>query len=246
MGHLREELRQGLRDMPRGVVVTVLVGLVLTVLVFAVNLVQWESAADLEWTTVEAIPEPPAETIPGGGSMELTRTTLSAIPQTDRGDLLFRVAGVITVDSPDRRTQVRCDVSAPPPATIARTPKKRAAWPRPSEDLRLQQVPELLVIDFSTDGAEILGMPIRDSFRRYSDSAALATVEWDGFADRVQNWVWEMPRGSGSGPATLGFAVVFKSFKRPKASIACRSGKSLVETRATQAEWPVPGPDWQG
>ena len=246
MRRILDELGQGLREMPRGAVVTVAAGLVLTLLVGAVNLIQWESSADLEWSTVEAIPDPPPAELPGGGSFELTRMSLSAIPQTDRGDLLFRVSGVATIDSGKRPATLRCAVSAPVPAKIARTPKKRAAWPRPSDDLRLQDVPELLVIDFSAEGAEILGMPVRDSFRRYSDSRSLITVEWDGFADRSQNWVWDIPKGTGEGPATLGFAVVFKSARRPETRIVCESGGAKVVTRATQGVWPIPGADWEG
>lgn len=246
MSRILDELRQGLREMPRGAVVAVVAGLLLTLLVGAVNLVEWESSADLEWSTVEAIPEPPPAQLEGGGSFALTRMSLSAIPQTERGDLLFRVSGVATINSGKRPASLRCDVSAPVPAVIARTPKKRAAWPRPSEDLRLQEVPELLVIDFSAEGAEILGMPIRDSFRRYSDSRSLITVEWDGFADRTQNWVWELPGGTGDGPATLGFAVVFKGPLRPEARIVCESGGARILTTARQGVWPVPGADWEG
>lgn len=246
MSRILDELGQGLKEMPRGAVAVVVAGLVLTLLVGAVNLIQWESSADLEWSTVEAIPDPPPAELEAGGSFALTRMSLSAIPQTERGDLLFRVSGVVTIDSGKRPANLRCDVSAPVPATIARTPRKRAAWPRPSEDLRLQEVPELLVIDFSAEGAEILGLPVRDSFRRYSDSRSLVTVEWDGFADRVQKWVWDIPKGTGEGPATLGFVVVFKGPRRPETRIVCESGRARVVTSAKQAAWPIPGADWEG
>lgn len=246
MGRIREELKDGLKGMPRGALVTVVIGLVLSIVIFGLNLVDWEPSADVEWETVEAIEGPPPAALGGDRSLTLARTTLSAIPPAERGDLLFRIAGVVTVDSPRTPAKVRCEVRAPVPATIARTQKKRAAWPRPSEDLRLQEVPELMVVDFSTDGAELLGMPIRDSFRRYSDSDAPTTVEWAEYLDRVQAWLWEMPRGSGAGPATLGFTVVFKTFERPRATIECSLGKATLEARAVQDAWPVPGADWEG
>ena len=65
MRRILDELRQGLKEMPRGAVVTVAAGLLLTLLVGAVNLIQWESSADLEWSTVEAIPDPPPADLPG-------------------------------------------------------------------------------------------------------------------------------------------------------------------------------------
>lgn len=232
--------------MPRGALVTVVIGLALTAFLFAMNQVDWEPSADVEWATVEAIEEPPPAALPGGRSLTLARTTLSAIPQAERSDLLFRVAGVLTIDSPGTPARVRCEVVAPPPAKIARTTKKRAVWPRPSEDLRLQDVPELMVVSFSYNGAELLGMPIRDSFRRYSDSRAPVTVDWGDYQDRVQSWTWDLPQGSGDGAATLGFTVVFKTFVRPKVRVECQSGDATVKTRGVQGAWPVPGSDWEG
>lgn len=229
--------------MPRAVPVVLVSGLLLSLVAFAANRSDWEAAADLEWITIEEIPAPPPGRIDGGGRIELARTTLSAIPASERGDLLFRVSGVLLLSQRGGPLTARCDVSAPPPAGIARTPKKRGAWPRPSEDLRLQDVPELIVIDFSDDGAELLGLPIRDSFRRYSDSSAPVTVGWDGFAERRQNWVWTFPQGTGAGPATLGFTVVFKTSRRPKANIVCSSDGTSIETRAEQDTWPVPDPE---
>jgi len=246
MRRLTEELRSGLREMPRGAVITVGIGLALTVFLFAMNQIDWEPSADVDWETVEAIEEAPPAALPGGRSLTLARTTLSAIPQAKRSDLLFRVAGVVTIDSPGTPAKVRCEVAAPPPAKIARTTKKRAVWPRPSEDLRRQDVPELMVVSFSYDGAELLGMPIRDTFRRYSDTRAPVTVDWGEYEDRVQSWTWDLPRGSGAGAATLGFTVVFKTFARPRASLECRSGGATVKTRHVQDAWPVPGSDWEG
>lgn len=246
MGRITEELRTGLREMPRGAVITVVVGLVLSALLFVVNQTDWGPSEDVDWETVEAIDEPQPVQLAGNRSLTLARTTLAAIPQTGRSDLLFRVAGVATIDSPGAQARVRCTVRAPAPAKIARTSKKRAVWPRPSEDLRRQDVPELMVVSFSYDGAEFLGMPIRDSFRRYSDTRAPVTVDWGDFADRVQTWVWDLPRGSGDGSATLGFTVVFRTFARPRADIECAAGGETVEAQAIQEAWPVPGSDWEG
>jgi hypothetical protein len=243
MRRLIDELRDGLRNVPRGAVFVVAVGVLLSLLALAANRTDWQASADLDWVTVEEIETPGPVRLEGGGSIEMTRMTLSSLQPTDRGDFLFRVSGVLVVSSEAKAVTTRCDVAAPLPATIARTPKKRAAWPRPSEDLRLQQVPELMVIDFSSDGADLLGLPIRDSFRRYSDTAAPLTVEWDGFAERKQSWVWDLPEGSGAGPATLGFTVAFKTYRRPRATITCRSGAAEVRVEAEQAAWPIPATD---
>jgi len=243
MKRVRDQLLEGARAMPRAVPVVVAIGLLLSLAAFALNRGDWEASADLEWMTVEEIAAPPPAPIDGGGRIELARTTLSAIPATERGELLFRVSGVLLLDRPDDKATARCDVSGPSSTRIARTPNLRAAWPRPSEDLRIQEVPDLMVVDFSDDGAELLGLPVRDSFRRYTDSPAPISVGWDGFSDRQQNWIWSLPRGTGAGPATLGFAVVFKTYRRPATRIVCRSAGTSIEARGEQLDWPVPDPE---
>ena len=52
-----DELRAGLRTIPRGAVITVAVGLILSLVALAANRTDWEASADLEWVTVEEVEE---------------------------------------------------------------------------------------------------------------------------------------------------------------------------------------------
>jgi hypothetical protein len=232
--------------MPRGAIITVALGLVISIAVFGLRFVDLGLSAEVEWAVSEQVETPASVDVPGGGSLELARTSIASTAPTTRDDLLFRVSGVVIASSSKGPLRVRCDVGATEAGTtIARTPKKRAAWPRPSDDLSLQDVPELIVLSFRTDGAETVGLEIRDSIRRYTDSAAFATVDWDGFDEATQNWVWEFPKGTGGVPATLGYAVVFKSTARPEAVIECSAsvagGRSAgTEAGAVQELWPMP------
>lgn len=232
--------------MPRGALITVAIGLVVSVGIFGLRFVDLGLSAEIEWAVSEQVETPGSVEVPGGGSLGLARTSIASTAPTVRDDLLFRVSGVVVASSSKGPLKIRCDVgSTEPGTTIARTPKKRAAWPRPSDDLALQEVPELIVLSFRTDGAETVGLEIRDSIRRYTDSAAFATVDWDGFEESTQNWVWEFPKGTGGVPATLGYAVAFKTAARPEAEIQCsasvRGGRSAgIDVGAVQELWPVP------
>ena len=232
--------------MPRAVLIIVGVGLVLSVFVFALRFTDIGLSAEAEWAVTETFELPSEVEIPGGGTLGLARTTVASIAPTDRGDLLFRVSGTVVASSEGGPLRVRCDVAATDPAaTIARTPKKRAAWPRPSEELSIQEVPELMVISFNSTGVETLGLEVRDSIRRYTDAEGLTTVEWDGFAENVQNWSWEIPKGTRGVPVTLGYAVVFKSTERPSATIQCRGSvargpEAGIEASVLQELWPIP------
>ena len=241
-----ERIKEPIGRMPRAALVVVGLGLFLSVAIFALRFTDVGLSAEAEWAVTEQVQSPESVELPGGGSLGLARTSVASITPTDRGDLIFRVSGVVVASSQKGPLRVRCDVTATDPSTtIARTPKKRAAWPRPSEDLRIQEVPELMVIEFSAQGVENLGLEIRDSIRRYTDGDFLTTVAWDGFLENAQNWVWEIPAGTGGVPVTLGYAVGFKTTERPSADIRCRGsvagGRSAeTGTRVTQELWPIP------
>lgn len=232
--------------MPRAALVTVGIGLFLSIAIFGLRFVDLGLSAEVEWAVTETVDTPDPVEVPGGTTLGLARTSVASIAPTDRGDLIFRVSGVVVASSRKGPLRVRCDVAGTDPGTvIARTPRKRAAWPRPSDELSVQEVPELLVVEFSASGAETLGLEVRDSVRRYTDSDRLVTVEWDGFAEDSQKWVWEMKRGTGGVPVTLGYAVVFKTTERPAASIECRASaadgrEARVSADVLQELWPIP------
>lgn len=234
---------------PRGALVVVAIGLIATLGVLGLDRLGGGTSAELEWTTVEEVKTPPkAKVGPGGVSMD--RTTLSAIGQNGGGEAIYRVAGAITVDSGSQKipVQVRCDIeSLDPESQIAKTQKRRAAWPRPSDELKAQEVPELAVVKFNAVGNDVLGLPMRDVVRRYTNTLSSTLVDWDGYNPTIQNWVWDMKDGTGPSPAVLGYVVIFKSSEKPDASLTCvtkMAGDEVTQkARATQSEWPLPDPE---
>ena len=60
------------------------------------------------------------------------------------------------------------------------------------EDLNRQPVPELLVTKFKALGADVLNLPIRDRFRRYTDTGQpIAVPVGDGTLGRIMNVIGE-------------------------------------------------------
>jgi hypothetical protein len=219
-------------------------------MVIAIDLRGGSGSSDsTEWLTTEPVETPAPKSLGKRGSFALGRTTISAIAPVESGELLFRISGLVEIDSGRNAgpTVARCDVTSPAEGSfIARTPKRRASWPRPSIELQAQAVPEEMVVKFKRQGADILGLPIRDSFRTFTDSAAPTDVDWDGFSKQTQNWVWTMPDGTGPGGATLAYAVVYKTLEKPRAEIVCTGSAGGVEQKfeveANQEEWPLVDP----
>lgn len=242
---------------PSGALVVVIVGLIASLGIFGLSKRPGGSSAELGWDVKEPIRTPVQKRLGEKGSFRLARTSISAISPNANGELIYRVSGVVTVDSGGRApTEVRCDVSTTNggESMIARTPNLRAAWPRPTGDLNLQRqsVPETMVVKFHAEGATVLGLPIRDVFRRYTDSEAPTLASWDGFHETVQNWVWTMESGTGPGAATLGYAVVFKTAEQPTGLIECRAeltpkagspASAVIKVPVRLERWPVPDDD---
>ncbi|MDQ2621552.1 MAG: hypothetical protein M3Y45_00765 [Actinomycetota bacterium] len=240
---------------PRGAIVVVIVGLVASLGVFGLSKKSGGSSAELEWDVKEPIRTPVEKQLGANGSLRLARTSVSAIAPNANGELIYRVSGVVTIDSGGKvPTMVRCDIATTNggESMIARTPNLRAAWPRPSDDLQRQEVPETAVVKFHAAGASVLGLPIRDVFRRYTDSAAPTIVEWDGYEEKVHNWIWKMENGTGPGPATLGYSVIFKTAEQPVGLIDCKADLVPASGNQSSAEirvpvkldtWPVPDSD---
>ncbi len=240
---------------PRGAIAVVIVGLVASLGIFGLSKKSGGSSAELDWDVKEPIKTPVEKQLGKRGSLRLARTSISAIAPNANGELIYRVSGVVTVDSGGRiPTMVRCDITTTNggESMIARTPNLRAAWPRPSDNLQKQEVPETAVVKFHAVGAAVLGLPIRDVFRRYTDSGAPTQAAWDGFHEKVQNWVWTMEEGTAPGAATLGYAVVFKTAEQPTGLIECkadvvpRSGSpssASIRVPVKLNEWPVPDQD---
>ncbi|MCB0828366.1 MAG: hypothetical protein KDB62_06115 [Solirubrobacterales bacterium] len=232
---------------PRGAIAVVIVGLVASLGIYVLGLRTGGSSAEQSWATVEPVTTPEAKPVGDGGSFGLARTTLAALEPNAASDLVFRVAGVVQIDSGRGETpaSVRCDITSTTGGDtfIARTISKRAAWPRPSDELQAQEVPELSIAKLSYRGADVQELPIRDSFRRYTDSDAPTLVDWDFRDEDTQTWIWTMAKGTGSGTATLGYAVIFRTQERPSATIDCATRVGDTEARvkvdAEQQEWPI-------
>ena len=248
-----EETKDRTNTIPRGAIAVVAVGLVCTLAVLALDFMGGSSTADIPWQTSEEIKVPPPAKIGKDGEFAMERTTLSATGQNGggEGESVFRISGILRLDTngKDLPTQALCEFEVlDDESSIARTPKGRAAFPRPTNDFDLQKqgVPEELTVKFNAVGNDYSILPIRDAINKYTNSDVRTTANWTPFEERVQSWIWELPEGTGSSASLLGYAVVFKTAVKPEASIRCEAtidGKSVVqEAMAVQQEWPLEEP----
>ncbi len=238
--------------MPRGAVATVIVGLIVTLMVIALDL-RSGNAEKPGWPTTTSVESQDAVDLGSGGSFGLAETTISAIPPTESGELLFRVAGEAKIESgySAGAATVDCSVtSLAEGSIIARTPVREAAWPRPNIELQSQFVPAEPRISLKQKGSEDLSVPVRDTLKGFTESDEPIEVDWDGSTDQTQKWKWTMPEGTGAFAASLYYLVIFRTSERPRARIACSGSsggeKKEVTLNAELQEWPLSGPSLDG
>jgi hypothetical protein len=233
---------------PRLAIAVVILGVVASLAIYGLSFVPGNGSLEIDWDTSEEIASPPTKDV-GDGSFAVSRTSLSALAPNEDGLLLYRVAGVVRVNSGGRKpAQVRCDIYSrvAGDTRMARSGHLRAAWPRPSTgaDVHRQAVPDTSSVKFRTGDSKKIDLPIHDVIPLYYVSTnALVTVDWDGYVEDDQNWIWHLPDGSGAGATALPWAVIFETETRPKGSIDCTAtidGKrSRIKIPFRQQEWPI-------
>ena len=136
---------------------------------------------------------------------------------------------------------MRCATRVPGSATVAPTPSSRAAYPRSSsgESLIKQEVPEKVLVEFSSHGSELAVLELGDAFEAFADARDVV-VSWAPFRKGVQEWQWGLPSGRPSRPLQLSFASFWRSGAAPAARISCTvqtgGGSATVRTAGTLAE----------
>jgi hypothetical protein len=224
--------------MPRGALIVVAVGLLACI---AAALLSTDKAggeaANLEWVQAAPIPDSKPVDVPGGkGTMQMIDGGLRATGTNVSGYSLFRVASVLRIDagSPVGGGHVVCSARARQGTEIAQTSGGlRATYPRSSEGLYTQEVPEVLLIDFSSHGDELAVVEVEDLPDRFTTERGVK-LEWPKYEVGTEHLQYFLPAGKPKQDLELPFDMVWKTTAIPSAKIACTlivgAGKATVRT----------------
>ncbi len=226
--------------MPRGVLAIVAVGLLACVVAALLTTDKGSGeAADLEWVQTAAIPSSKPVAVPGGtGSMQLSGGDIRATGTNDSGYSLFRVASALRIEAgaPVGNGRILCAVKAAHGAEIAQTSGGlRATYPRSSEDgIYGQEVPETVLIDFSSHSDELAVLEVSDLPNRFTTERGVK-LDWPTYQVGTEHLAYFLPAGRPKQDLELPFDTVWKSTAIPAAAVACTlttsAGKATVRTR---------------
>lgn len=233
---------------PRGALIVVAVGLVACLVAALASTGKGEGeAANLEWVQSAKGPDSKAVPVPGGGGeMRLIDTNIRATGTNVSGYSLYIVSSSLTVSagSPIGDGNILCAVKAPKGTEVAQSGGDlRATYPRSSEEgIYSQEVPETVLMDFSSHGGELASLEVPDRPRSFTTERGVK-VEWPEFKigeERIEYSIAGKPKKD----LVLPFFTIWRTTDVPSAKVGCRletgAGEATASTRAALPDRPPP------
>jgi len=240
-----EELKRG--RPPRGAIVIVAIGL-LACVVAAVAATDEASGeeAHLEWVKHAKIADSAAVKVPGADQeMQLTDGEIRATGTNVSGYSLYLVTETLRfgAGAPLKGSRVVCAMSVPGGAEIGHSAGGlRTLYPRSSEGIYTQLVPEELKVDFSSHASEYAAVEVADVLRRFTNEQGVK-VEWPEFepgTEHIEYFIAGKPKQE----LELPFYAIWRSTVVPKATTSCTlevgAGKAKVTAQGALKHLPPP------
>lgn len=223
---------------PRGALIVVAVGLLACIAgALLVTDKSAGSAIEVEWVEEAPLADSKPVALPdGSGKMRLEDGLFKATGTNIGGYELYRVSTALRIDAGSRvgSARISCSMTAPEETEVAQTPGSRASYPRSSEKLYEQELPEEVRADFSSKGAEYAVLDFTDLFQDGFSSERGVKLEWPEYVEGEEGWQWFLPPGPPKEDLLLPFASVWKTTTIPSTKVACTvttaAGKAAVST----------------
>jgi hypothetical protein len=223
---------------PRGALAVIAVGLLATIAAALLSTTKPLGAVALEWEGRTALPDSREVAIPGGGAMQIVDVEIRDSEENVSGYRLFRVSAVLEIEAGSAvgQARVNCRTDVPRRTIPAKTPNSRASYPRSSsgEDLRKQDVPEDVQVEFNTHGTEIATLELDDAFARYVNGPDVV-ASWPPYRQALQEWQWGLPDGRPTETLELGFASIWRTTTSASSKVTCTVATAAGEATAGTA-----------
>ena len=224
---------------PRGALIVVAVGLVACVVAALATVGKGEGeSAHLEWVQLETAQDSKSTAVPGGkGEMQLVDTNIRATGTNVSGYSLFTAGSTLKISagSPIGGARIVCSVKAGKGTEIAQSAGGlRGTYPRSSEEgIYNQEVPETVLMDFSSHSSELATLEVLDRPQRFTSEQGVK-LEWPEYEVGTEHLKYFIA-GKPKKDLELPFFTIWRTTKVPAAHFACAletsAGKSTVTTQ---------------
>jgi hypothetical protein len=223
---------------PRGALIVIAIGLIACVAAALLSTDEASGeAAQLEWVKKMPMADSKSVPLPGGNAMQLTNGAIRATGTNVSGYSLFRVSSQVRIDAgaPVGGGRILCDVSGDGRAEIAQTRGGlRATYPRSSSGLFTQEVPEVILLFFSSHGTELATVEL-DGLPPHWSTAKGVKLEWPKFQPGVEHLEYFLPVGKPKQDLVLPIETIWRTTSPPGAKVACTLITSAGKTTASTA-----------
>lgn len=209
----------------RGATAIVIAGLLLTAAAHWLSNVDLATGERIEYEESAQLGGSEPARLGEDGSIRLADLAIAATRGNNSDYRIYRVTGALLIDagSSERRLDADCAVDVPDDVILGRTPGRRASFPQPSESLRVQEVPEIVILRFNAKGSPINGVELNDAFETYTDTPGVL-AEWSPYSEGRHRWEYVVEAGERDGPIRLNFASFWRTVSVPPAAeISCEA-----------------------
>jgi len=224
---------------PRGALIVVAVGLVACVVAALATVGKGEGeSAHLEWVKSGVAADSATTPVPGGkGEMQLVDTHIRATGTNVSGYSLFTAGSTLKVSAgaPIGGSHIVCSVKVGKGTEIAQSAGGlRGTYPRSSEEgIFNQEVPETVLMDFSSHSSELATLEVLDRPQRFTSEKGVK-LEWPEYEVGVEHLDY-LIAGKPQKDLELPFFTIWRTTKVPAAAIACtlqsKTGEATVRTQ---------------
>jgi hypothetical protein len=219
---------------PRGALIVVAIGLVACIVAALATVGKGEGeSAHLEWVQSGTTADSKTTPVPGGkGELQLVNTHIRATGTNVSGYSLFTAGSTLKISAgaPIGGSRIICRVKANKGTEIAQSAGGlRGTYPRSSEEgIYNQEVPETVLMDFSSHSSELATLEVLDRPKRFTTEQGVK-VEWPEYevgTEHIKYFITGKPKKD----LELPFFTIWRTTKVPAAKLAC-----MIETSAGEA-----------
>jgi hypothetical protein len=233
---------------PRIAIVVVVVGLLACAVAALATAGKYSGEyGHLEWVKKLPLEDSKAVAVPGSDKkMQLVEGKIRSTGTNFSGYNLYQVANVLKVDAeaPLKGSRIKCAQSVPQGVEIGHSGGGlRTLYPRSSEGIYSQEVPETLVLKFSSHNSEYSVVEVGDIGNRFTTEAGVK-LEWPQYEVGTEHLDYFIA-GKNKKVLELPFYAIWRSLSvAPKAAVSCTietgAGKATVKTEGEMKQVPPP------
>lgn len=218
---MREAIRRALKTPPpRGAVIVVAIGLLVTFAAIALSKDPGGSGEDVSYESDATFADSPTMALPDGGNSKIVDGVISSTANNDVRQRLYRIEASLRARAGKggRIDAVRCQLTYPKGVALGISDGRDAAFPRPLEDTSDDAIKEATDVEFDTEDSSKAAVALRNAFFKYVIGGN-PSVSWPTLAEGQNTWLW---RYSKPVPQTrVNFAVLAISRGGQRVPIEC-------------------------